>query len=124
MSKDTTMADSIVTPQELLGKLLKGQEVDVLRVAALGLLRQLMEIVKLRLSSFQGFFLTNLGPRFLILMYRSILQNPDGGHIAPVDERIKGFVVGVVDQEQNLSFRLNPYLLPNRSAVLRNRPSY
>ena len=38
------MADSIVTPEELLGKLLEGQEVDVLREAALVLLRELMEI--------------------------------------------------------------------------------
>ena len=38
------MADPIVTPQELLGKLLAGQEVDVLREAALAMLRELMEI--------------------------------------------------------------------------------
>jgi len=44
MKEDTTMADPIVTPQELLGKLLAGQEVDLLREAALALLRELMEI--------------------------------------------------------------------------------
>jgi transposase-like protein len=44
MKEDTTMADPIVTPQELLGKLLAGQEVDVLREAAVKLLRELMEI--------------------------------------------------------------------------------
>jgi putative transposase len=44
MKEDTTMADPIVTPQELLGKLLAGQEVDVLREAALVMLRELMEI--------------------------------------------------------------------------------
>jgi putative transposase len=38
------MADPIVTPQELLGKLLAGQEVDVLREAAPAMLRELMEI--------------------------------------------------------------------------------
>ena len=38
------MADPIVTPQELLGKLLAGQEIDVLREAAIGMLRELMEI--------------------------------------------------------------------------------
>ncbi|OFV81277.1 MAG: transposase [Acidobacteria bacterium RBG_16_64_8] len=38
------MADSIVTPEELLGKLLAGQEVDLLREAALAMLRELMEI--------------------------------------------------------------------------------
>lgn len=35
------MADSIVTPEELLSKILGGQEVDLLREAAL---RELMEI--------------------------------------------------------------------------------
>jgi putative transposase len=44
MKEDNTMADSIVTPEELLGKLLDGQEVDVLREAALAVLRELMEI--------------------------------------------------------------------------------
>lgn len=38
------MADPIVTPEELLGKLLGGQEVDLLREAALSMLRELMEI--------------------------------------------------------------------------------
>ncbi|GAB4253306.1 MAG: hypothetical protein Kow00122_11200 [Thermoleophilia bacterium] len=37
------MADSIVTPQELLGKLLAGQEVDLLCEAALAMMRELME---------------------------------------------------------------------------------
>lgn len=38
------MADSIVTPEELLSKLLEGKEVDLLREAALSLLREIMEI--------------------------------------------------------------------------------
>jgi len=38
------MADSIVTPEELLGKLLAGGEVDLLREAALAMFRELMEI--------------------------------------------------------------------------------
>lgn len=38
------MADSIVTPEELLGKLLAGGEVDLLREAAEAMLRMLMEI--------------------------------------------------------------------------------
>jgi putative transposase len=44
MKEDTTMADPIVTPEELLGKILGGQEVDLLREAALRMLRELMEI--------------------------------------------------------------------------------
>jgi len=38
------MADPIVTPEELLGKLLAGKEVDLLREAAVAMLRELMEI--------------------------------------------------------------------------------
>jgi hypothetical protein len=44
MKEDNTMADSIVTPEELLGKLLAGGEVDLLREAAVAMLRTLMEI--------------------------------------------------------------------------------
>jgi putative transposase len=44
MKEDITMADPIVTPEELLSKLLAGQEVDLLREAALSMLRELMEI--------------------------------------------------------------------------------
>jgi putative transposase len=44
MKEDTTMADSIVTPEELPSKILGGQEVDLLRDATLRVLRELMEI--------------------------------------------------------------------------------
>jgi hypothetical protein len=44
MKENTTMADPIVTPEELLSKILGGQEVDLLREAALRMLRELMEI--------------------------------------------------------------------------------
>jgi hypothetical protein len=44
MKEDTTMADSIVTPKELLGKLLEGGEFDFFREALLSVLREIMEI--------------------------------------------------------------------------------
>jgi ribosomal protein S18 acetylase RimI-like enzyme len=57
------------------------------------------EIVKLHLASFPGFFLTNLGPQFLTLMYISILHDPQGLSLAIGGEGLRGFVVGVEDQE-------------------------
>jgi transposase-like protein len=44
MKEDTTMADPIVTPKELLSKLAEGGEFDFFREALLSVLRELMEI--------------------------------------------------------------------------------
>jgi putative transposase len=44
MKEDTTMADSIVTPKELLSKLAEGGEFDFFREALFSVLRELMEI--------------------------------------------------------------------------------
>jgi len=44
MKEDTTMADSIVTPAELLSKLAESREFDFFREAMLSVLRELMEV--------------------------------------------------------------------------------
>jgi transposase-like protein len=44
MKEDTTMADSIVTPKDLLSKLAEGGEFDFFREALLSVLREIMEI--------------------------------------------------------------------------------
>jgi putative transposase len=44
MKEDTTMADPIVTPKELLSKLAEGGEFDFFREALMSVLRELMEI--------------------------------------------------------------------------------
>jgi transposase-like protein len=44
MKEDTTMADPIVTPKELLSKLAEGREFDFFREAMLSVLRELMEV--------------------------------------------------------------------------------
>jgi hypothetical protein len=44
MKEDTTMADSVVTPAELLSKLAESREFDFFREAMLSVLRELMEV--------------------------------------------------------------------------------
>lgn len=57
-------------------------------------------IVNVHLSSFENFFLTFLGRRFLELMYHEVLREPN--HVAIVAEsqegEILGFVAGVTNQ--------------------------
>jgi ribosomal protein S18 acetylase RimI-like enzyme len=56
-------------------------------------------VVAIHLQSFPGFFLTFLGPKFLSLLYKSILNDHEGiVIIASADERIEGFVAGVIRQ--------------------------
>ncbi len=60
----------------------------------------LKDVVRIHLTSFPGFFLTFLGPRFLYLLYREILSTD--GHVALVAMNdqggVMGFVLGVTDQ--------------------------
>lgn len=49
-------------------------------------------IVEVHLSAFAGFFLTDLGPKFLRLYYQSVLKAPDGILLIAVeDNKIIGF---------------------------------
>jgi GNAT superfamily N-acetyltransferase len=51
------------------------------------------------IASFPGFFLTFLGPGFLRLLYRGIVDDPGGvAIVAERDARILGFVAGVTEQ--------------------------
>lgn len=53
------------------------------------------QVVQVHLSSFQGFFLTFLGPRFLASLYAYIVSSPDGvGYVAMDGGHIIGFVCG------------------------------
>lgn len=60
----------------------------------------LKDVVRIHLQSFPDFFLTFLGPRFLYLLYREILNTR--GHVALVamnnQGKLVGFVLGVTDQ--------------------------
>jgi len=58
------------------------------------------KIVKIHLDGFKGFFLSFLGPRFLRLLYTCVASDENGILlVAYVDEKIAGFVCGVIDQE-------------------------
>lgn len=53
------------------------------------------QVVKVHLSSFPGFFLTFLGPRFLTSLYAYIASSPDGiGYVSIDGTKIVGFVCG------------------------------
>ena len=54
------------------------------------------QVVKVHLSSFQGFFLTFLGPRFLSLLYRYFVSSAHGVGYVSVDHghELVGFVCG------------------------------
>lgn len=53
------------------------------------------QVVNVHLASFQGFFLTFLGPRFLTSLYAYIASSPDGVGYVSIDRgRVVGFVCG------------------------------
>ena len=57
-------------------------------------------VVDIHLRTFPGFFLTFLGPDFLVLLYRSIRAAPEGVTlVATGEEGIQGFAAGVTSQE-------------------------
>lgn len=59
------------------------------------------DVVRVHLESFQGFFLTCLGPRFLHLLYAEIIKEPC--HIAFVAQNgsgVVGFVAGVAHRSE------------------------
>jgi ribosomal protein S18 acetylase RimI-like enzyme len=68
------------------------------------------EVTDVHMSSFEGFFLSFLGPRFLRLYYESIVAYPEAtGYVYVRDGRLIGFVCGVV-----LPSRFYRYLLRTR----------
>ncbi|MEM2174183.1 MAG: GNAT family N-acetyltransferase [Candidatus Micrarchaeia archaeon] len=53
------------------------------------------QVVNVHLSSFRGFFLSSLGPKFLDLLYAFIASSPDGvGFVAVDNSQVVGFVCG------------------------------
>lgn len=52
-------------------------------------------VVKIHLESFPGFFLSFLGPAFLLELYSSIVRDPEGiSFVYVIDRKIVGFVAG------------------------------
>ncbi len=59
----------------------------------------LPDVIAVHLQSFPGFFLTFLGPRFLKLLYQSIVTDNDGvALVACRNNQLEGFVAGVLHQ--------------------------
>ena len=60
----------------------------------------IQEVVRIHLDSFQGFFLTFLGAKFLRLLYDSIVSAPEGVVLIAGgrEDAISGFVAGVTEQ--------------------------
>jgi ribosomal protein S18 acetylase RimI-like enzyme len=53
-------------------------------------------VVKIHRASFNSFFLTSLGPKFLAVMYREFIASPVGiSRVYDTPEGIAGFVIGV-----------------------------
>jgi ribosomal protein S18 acetylase RimI-like enzyme len=54
-------------------------------------------VVEIHMNSFEGFFLTSLGPRFLTVFYSAVIDDPTGISLVAYDEKgIYGFVVGTI----------------------------
>lgn len=65
------------------------------------MLEDLKEVIALHLKSFQGFFLSFLGPRFLELFYEEIILSPQGvGLVYINNNKREGFVCGAINPSQ------------------------
>ena len=56
------------------------------------------DVVAVRLRSFPAFFLSQLGPRFLLCLYRELLRDPSGiALVCRQGHRVRGFVAGTAE---------------------------
>ena len=83
-------------------------------------LRDLEEVVKIHLKSFQGFFLSFLGPKFLKLFYKGIISSPLGvGLIYINNNRVEGFICGAINPSDFFRYLLRKKWLHFSLASLR-----
>lgn len=69
------------------------------------------DCTRIHTSSFKGFFLTFLGPRFIKELYTDILIDPTGiSFVAEKDREVVGFVVGSLDAPRLYSNLLRNHL--------------
>lgn len=84
----------------------------------------LSAVARVHVSAFRGFFLTELGPRFLRAYYATILGYARGILlVAVIEGHVIGFVAGFVDPVQfyrRMAKRKRQFLLPVAWGVLRN----
>jgi ribosomal protein S18 acetylase RimI-like enzyme len=75
------------------------------------------QIVGIHGNAFPGFFLTELGPRFLRVLYAGMVGSNDGVVIVAEDERLVGFVAGAPDQASLYRQLRNRHLVSFGSAA-------
>ena len=76
-------------------------------------------VVSIHLAAFPNFFLTFLGPRFLRVFYGAVLR--DGiARVATVDDRVAGFVAGMLDSKSFYRRRFFKFALAVIPVVLRH----
>lgn len=76
-------------------------------------IEDLQYIVDVHLASFQGFFLSSLGPSFLKTFYREFLLDEKGCcAISIEDDKVVGFVVGVVNPSKFFRRTFRKRLIP------------
>jgi ribosomal protein S18 acetylase RimI-like enzyme len=82
-------------------------------------------VVAIHLAAFPNFFLTFLGPRFLRVFYAAAMQ--DGiALVATIDDRVGGFVVGMLDSRsfyRRLLLKRSPQVAFAILPVVIRRPS-
>ena len=70
-------------------------------------LEHVPQATEVHLRSFEGFFLSFLGPQFLRLYYENIVDYPDAaGYVCVKDGRVIGFVCGVASPSRFYSYLL------------------
>lgn len=80
------------------------------------LISDVPSVARIHLEAFEGFFLSELGFRFLCVMYRAFLFNPAGIFVVneSKDGQITGFAVGALSSGQKdrwLALRYMPHFL-------------
>lgn len=89
----------------------------------------LEEVAEVHTMSFDGFFLTFLGPKFLKLLYSEVMREPESVTLIALErdsQKVIGFIVGITEQDnfyKRLAMTRAPiFALASLTAVVR-RPS-
>lgn len=91
------------------------------------LISDVPRVARIHLEAFEGFFLSELGYRFLCVMYRAFLVNPSGVFVVHLskDGQVTGFAVGALSKGQKdrwLALRFMPQFLWAALPAIFRRP--